>query len=922
MDLRKTFVLANEFKEGDVAVGGTDDPHLRAEARRALASVRIGEIVPSSLIDDGVSGALERSLDTRLASDVSTLTIAGLKQILLSPDSTAWIRRYRDGLRSEAIAAVVKVMTGDELATVARSIFNPLPGQGITVGARGHFGSRIQPNSPGDDDEEILLSILEGLTYGCGDVILGLNPASDDVDTIVRLEDLLRGVAERLRLPTRYCVLSDIVKQTRARERTRVDVGFQSLAGTSKALAGMVGLDVDGILDLARGFGGCYFETGQGSAVTNGTADNVDMVTLESRAYGVARCIQRATGAWTIVNDVAGFIGPEVFRTAAQLERACLEDIVMAKLHGLTMGLDVCATFHMGIAPEALHETTRRVVERGAPAYLMAVAGNADPMLGYLTTSFREHPQLRRRSGCDITSAMSERLAALDADSTSSLYAVYMKEGGDRRTTDALRDEASTTIERLRARGYDLGYGHEPDYTAPAHVRTRLDNIYDQARRALYASVDAHVVDAVSPRHVRVRTRSRDRDDYLAHPPSGEFIRDEDARRIASAVAGRGGRRPQVQVVLSDGLNANALNENVRAVLPPLRRELSSAGLHVGDVDVVIENGRVRAGYHVGGIVDADAIAHFIGERPGTGLDTMSAYLTYGRDAAGQSRWSSDLDHSATTAVCGIHRDAKPPAQAVSEIARLLTRILSSRRSGVSLCALVMLAASARGASAEWTVALLAGGAHTQQSSITLVQPDESTNLTISPVAYRSESFEPPFYYGYRVGFLPHARWLGLEGEFIHLKVIADTARQATVDGALRGERISRPQPIAAVVERFSISHGVNLVLVNAVIRHSANDDEPSPRWFAAARLGAGGSVPHPESTIGGASLEQYEWGSLSVQAAAGVEVRLWPHVYLAGEYKLTRSVQDVGVAGGSVRTLLTSHHLVTGVVAHLGAPH
>src|SRR5207248_4769017 len=128
--------------------------------------------------------------------------------------------------------------------------------------------------------------------------------------------------------------------------------------------------------------------TGQGSAVTNGAAEGVDMVTLESRAYGVARHLQQATGAWTIVNDVAGFIGPEVFRTASQLERACLEDTVMAKLHGLTMGLDVCATFHMGLSPAELGERTQRIVAAAAPAYLMAVAGNADPMLGYLTTSF------------------------------------------------------------------------------------------------------------------------------------------------------------------------------------------------------------------------------------------------------------------------------------------------------------------------------------------------------------------------------------------------------------------------------------------------------------------------------------------------------------------------------------------------------
>jgi ethanolamine ammonia-lyase large subunit len=694
VDLRLTFVLANAFKEGDLLVGGVDDAQVRDEARRSLGALRLGEIVPAALVDDGVTEALERSLNAQSLAGVSGLTVTGLKQILLSPAGAEWIRRHRSGLRSEVIAAVVKVMTNDELSIVARAIFNPCPGEGTTVGSPDHFGSRIQPNSPGDDEDDILLSILEGLTYGCGDVIIGLNPASDDVEAIVRLEDLLRRVVDRLQLPTRYCVLSDIVKQTRARERAPVDVGFQSLAGTSKALAGMVGLDVDGILDLARGFDGCYFETGQGSAVTNGAAEGVDMVTLEARAYGVARHIQGTTGAWTIVNDVAGFIGPEVFRTADQLQRACLEDIVMAKLHGLTMGLDVCATFHMGIAPATLQETTRRIVELAAPAYLMAVAGNADPMLGYLTTSFREHPQLRRRSGRRITSAMRKRLAALGAvppddetgaQATASLYAAYAKEGGDRRTIDALREEGATKIDRLRARGYDLGYGHDSDYAAPPAVRARIEAIYAHARHALYAVLDAGVVRAVSPHHIRVRTASRDREEYLARPRSGESIREADAERIVSLVARSGSRLPQVQIVMSDGLNANALNENVRAVVPPLRHELAAAGIHVGDVDVVIENGRVRAGYHVGALVDADAVVHFIGERPGTGLDTLSAYLTYGRDAAGRSRWSPGLDHSATTAVCGIHRQGKAPSEAVEEMARLLGQILRTRRSGVAL---------------------------------------------------------------------------------------------------------------------------------------------------------------------------------------------------------------------------------------------
>jgi ethanolamine ammonia-lyase large subunit len=698
-ELRRTFVLANEFKEGDLLVGGTRDAPLRLDARRSLATLRLGEIVSHAFVDDGVADALERSLNADSLADVSGLTVAALKQIVLSPSGPDWVRRHRDALRSEVIAAVVKLMTDTELSTVARTIFNPLPGEGTTVGSPRHFGSRIQPNSPGDDDDDILLSILEGLTYGCGDVIIGLNPASADVETIVHLENLLRRVVERLQLPTRYCVLSDIVKQARAQARARVDVGFQSLAGTSKALQGMVGLDVDGVLDLARGFHGCYFETGQGSAVTNGAAEGVDMVTLESRAYGVARYLRRQIGTWTIVNDVAGFIGPEVFRTAEQLERACLEDAVMAKLHGLTAGLDVCATFHMGIEPAALQETTRRIVERAAPAYLMAVAGNADPMLGYLTTSFREHPQLRRLSGRHVTTAMRRRLVALDAVApdgevplartgglaTASLYAAYLKAGGDWRTTDALREEGLSTIDRLQTRGYDVGHGHDADYAAPAAVRSRRDANYIQARHALYAALDEGVLRAVSPHNLHVRTTSRDREDYLAHPRSGELIRDEDADRIVALVACRASRLPYVQIVISDGLNANALNENLRELLPPLRKELAAAAIHVGAVDVVIENGRVRAGYHVGALVDADAVVHFIGERPGTGLDTMSAYLTYGRDPGGLSRWRPDLDHAATSAVCGIHRQGKTPAVAADEVARLVRRILETRRSGVTL---------------------------------------------------------------------------------------------------------------------------------------------------------------------------------------------------------------------------------------------
>jgi ethanolamine ammonia-lyase large subunit len=693
--LTQIFVLANEFKEGDLNVGGTRDDHVRREARGALAALSLGDIARADFVEDEVTEALHRSVDPQLADEVAHLTVAELQRILLSAQGASWIERHRNGISSEAAAAVVKIMTNEELGTLSCKLFNPLPGKGVAIGSQGHLGSRIQPNSPGDDETEILLSILEGIAYGCGDVILGLNPASDDVDTIIKLEQLLQSVVERLKLPTRFCVLSDIVKQTTARSQTRVDVGFQSLAGTSTAILGMVGLNIDGLLDLAPGFDGLYFETGQGSAVTNQAAEGVDMVTLEARAYGVARLISQRTGSWMIVNDVAGFIGPEVFRTGEQLLRACLEDTVMAKLHGITMGLDVCATFHMGIGPAELRTLTEDIVVQAAPAYLMAVAGNADPMLGYMTTSFREHPRLRRQTGRQIASAMQKRLIELSAMTESgavsgrnvdALYAAYHKAGGDTRSLDTLRDEGAKRIGAVAERGFDLGYGCDEDSGDPPAAKARIEGIYSNARRALYSTLDEAVISDSSPHYIRVHTRSSDRDQYLAHPTTGELIDDKDTARIQALYPAR---RPHVQIVVSDGLNANAINENLRLVLPGIRRELLAAGHHTSDIDIVVENGRVRAGYHVGSLLEAEMIIHLIGERPGTGINTLSAYLTYGLDHEGQSRWRSrsaaGVDHSWTTAVCGIHRRGKPPERAVEEIARLVDRIFAERCSGVAL---------------------------------------------------------------------------------------------------------------------------------------------------------------------------------------------------------------------------------------------
>jgi ethanolamine ammonia-lyase small subunit len=179
-----------------------------------------------------------------------------------------------------------------------------------------------------------------------------------------------------------------------------------------------------------------------------------------------------------------------------------------------------------------------------------------------------------------------------------------------------------------------------------------------------------------------VQTTAVDREDYLTHPPRGEQLRRDAARTLAGLAVTD---RRQIQIVCSDGLNANAANEQLRALLPPLRRRLADVGAPPNTTDVVIDNARVRAGYQVGEVTDAAIVVHLIGERPGTGLNTLSAYVTYGRDEGGRSRWRSDLDHACTSAVCGIHPRGKPPTAAADEIAGLVRRILDEHRSGVAL---------------------------------------------------------------------------------------------------------------------------------------------------------------------------------------------------------------------------------------------
>lgn len=227
--------------------------------------------------------------------------------------------------------------------------------------------------------------------------------------------------------------------------------------------------------------------------------------------------------------------------------------------------------------------------------------------------------------------------------------------------------------------------------------------------------------------------------------------------------------------------------------------------------------------------------------------------------------------------------------------------------------ALILFAALAAPAHAQWNAGAFLGGQRTQDSTIILERPAAGTDVRLQGVSFEGRNFQGPLYYGFRAGRILGWR-LGLEAEFIHAKVYTDPQQQVLFDGTLEGFDVQQRRPLSDALERFSISHGVNFLLGNVVLRSVEWDRDQPPSWMLLARLGAGGTISHPEATIGGVHREAYEFGGAAFQAAVGVEVRIWRGLYGAGEFKYTRTSQDVAVPGGSARAPLRSTHGIFGL--------
>ncbi|RVG45378.1 ethanolamine ammonia-lyase subunit EutB [Sinorhizobium meliloti] len=700
---------ANDFKEGDQAIGvGAADEASRRKARALLSNTKIKDLYQRPLFEDDLQKLIWQTTDQAQYEHVKDWTMGQLTKFLIT-ETEEKIKAIMDGLTSDTIGLLPKLMSNEELISLSRKIFNVMPG--TKMGSKGYMGARIQPNSPTDHPDDIAWQVFDAFSYATGDIVIGTNPVDSTVSSVAAVERALKDIVDTFRLADviPWCVLAhiDVQAETGANFPGTVSTMFQSLAGTDDCNK-IFDITNEKILKYARAKKGerygLYFETGQGSEFTNGAANGVDMMVLESRKYGFSRAVGielakvQPEGAWLHVNDVAGFIGPEVFKSREQLVRCCLEDMVMGKLHGLTIGLDICTTLHMTVSLDDLDWCQDQIMPAN-PAYLIALPTKNDPMLSYLTTSFQDHVRLRDKFGFKVNDSMWDfykriGIVSRDGNYTANyadplwVYYQYRLAKGDGRSKDAIYAEGRQKMREVEERGVDLAAGHGPNlWDLNPTLAAKVKGLYDDAKQSLWAELTPEFISAI-PDVVPVRTLSKDRNDYIAHPNTGEMLSPEGIREIERMRDSWGDDLPKGQVVISDGLNAKAIMDDghLAPYLAEMRRLLAGAGVTVGDKNIMVTSGRVRAGYRIGEMLFENAdpnsfrgILHVIGERPGTMHHAYSVYITVAKG----KRWSEKgIDHNNTKLVSNVADTALRPKEAARETLTIIREIVGKEVNG------------------------------------------------------------------------------------------------------------------------------------------------------------------------------------------------------------------------------------------------
>jgi ethanolamine ammonia-lyase large subunit len=404
--VKEVLAKANAPKSGDLlAAIAARDPVERVAARAVLSELTLRELREHPVVpyeEDELTRMVEDTLDEQAFRAIAHLTVGQFREWLLETKTTGPVlRSIAKGLTPEMAAGVCKLMSNLDLMVVSKKCEVVVRARN-TVGLLGRLSSRLQPNHPTDDVQGILMSLREGLSYGCGDAVLGVNPATDTPESTAEILKALTDVMERNAIPTQQCVLSHVTVQMKALELgAPMGLMFQSLSGTeggNRAFGISLGLMDEAYAMMkakryAPGPNVMYFETGQGSALSSAAHHGADQLTLEARCYGFARRYEPF-----LVNTVVGFIGPEYLEDGPQITRAGLEDHFMGKLLGLPMGCDACFTYHAAMSQDEL-EGLKVLLAAAGCSYLMSLPVGDDIMLNYQSTSFHDIPSVQALLG-------------------------------------------------------------------------------------------------------------------------------------------------------------------------------------------------------------------------------------------------------------------------------------------------------------------------------------------------------------------------------------------------------------------------------------------------------------------------------------------------------------------------------------------
>ncbi|AOY75788.1 ethanolamine ammonia-lyase subunit EutB [Clostridium formicaceticum] len=400
--LNEVMAKANEERSGDKLAGlAAASITEMIAAKEVLSNLTLKDIRNNPAVPyekDEVTRIIQDGVNEKIYGEIQNWTVAELREWILNSETTSSdIRRISRGLTSEMVAAVAKLMSNLDLVYGAKKIIVTAHCN-TTIGQAGTLAYRLQPNHTTDNIEGIKISLYEGLSYGVGDAVLGLNPVNDTVNSVKNVLKLFEEVKQQWQIPTQTCVLAHVTTQMEAiRQGAPSDLIFQSIAGTEKGNEAF-GVS-DSILSEARelvlkegtstGPNVMYFETGQGSELSSDAHMGVDQVTLEARCYGLAKKYQPF-----LVNTVVGFIGPEYLYDSKQVIRAGLEDHFMGKLSGIPMGVDVCYTNHMKADQNDVENLSVLLASAGCNFLIGTPAGD-DIMLNYQSSSFHDAPTLR-----------------------------------------------------------------------------------------------------------------------------------------------------------------------------------------------------------------------------------------------------------------------------------------------------------------------------------------------------------------------------------------------------------------------------------------------------------------------------------------------------------------------------------------------